>query len=81
MNLNEIKQIVHEEIDIRKDEKQRLNESMSRKDFIMMAQEIRKASPQHRAVLTAFAIVLGKNQNPQFDVERFKDAVNKPGKL
>lgn len=81
MKLNEIKRIVREEIAVRNMVKQQLDEGMSRKDFIMMAQEIRKASPQHRAVLTAFAIVLGKNQNPQFDAERFKDAVNKPGKL
>ncbi|KKM18225.1 hypothetical protein LCGC14_1667870 [marine sediment metagenome] len=81
MKLNEIKRIVRQEIVARSKMKQQLHEGMSRKDFIMMAQEIRKASPKHRAVLTAFAIVLGKNQNPQFDVERFKDAVNKPGKL
>ena len=52
-----------------------INEAMTRKDFQLMAREIRKASPQHRAILTAFAIILGKNQNPRFDEKRFKDAV------
>jgi len=52
-----------------------INESMTKKDFILMAREIRKAAPQHRPILTAFAIVLGKNQNPNFDEERFKAAV------
>jgi len=65
MKLNELKEIVRGEI----------NEALTRKDFIMMAREIRKAAPQHHDVLTRFAIVLGKNQNPRFDAQRFRDAV------
>ena len=61
--------------ELREEIRGQINEAMTRKDFQMMAREIRKVSPQHRAVLTAFAIILGKNQNPRFDAERFKAAV------
>ncbi len=70
MKTNKLKQIIREEI---------LNEGMTRQDFKMMAREIRKASPQHQPILTAFAIIIGKNQNPNFDDARFKEAI-KSGK-
>ena len=60
---------------LREEIRGQINEVMTRKDFQMMAREIRKASSQHRAILTAFAIVIGKNQNPNFDAKRFKEAV------
>jgi len=65
MKLNELREEIRTQI----------NEAMTRKDFQMMAREIRKANPQYHDVLTAFAIVLGKNQNPRFDAEKFKEAV------
>jgi hypothetical protein len=52
-----------------------INEELTRKDFVLMAQEIRKAAPQHQDVLTRFAIVLAKTQNPRFDEERFRAAI------
>jgi len=52
-----------------------VNEELTKKDFILMAQEIRKAAPQYHDVLTRFAIVLGKAQNPRFDEARFRAAV------
>ena len=65
MNLKQLRGLIRES----------LNEELTKKDFILMAREIRKASPQYQDVLTRFAIIIGKNQNPRFDEDRFRAAI------
>lgn len=65
----EIREMVMEEL------KSYIKEELTKKDFIQMAREIRRASPEHHKVLTAFAIQLAKSQNPRFDEARFREAV------
>lgn len=68
-NRTEIQSLVREEL------KRHLTEELTKKDFITMAREIRRANPQYRDVLTNFAIQIAKTQNPRFDEQRFRDAV------
>jgi hypothetical protein len=69
MNRKRLREIIAEE------HQKYLFETLTKKDFIMMAREIRKVNPQYREVLTKFAIILGKSQNPQFKEDRFRQAV------
>ena len=89
MKLNEVKRIVREEVisglrnvvGTRQQQKQSLQENLSRKHFVAMAKLIRIASPGDREKLTRFAVAFFKAENPRFDETRFKDAIAKPGKL
>ena len=57
-----------------------LKEALTRKDFEMMAKEIRKTDRKHWDVLVRFSILLGTRENPNFDEDRFKQAVYGPSK-
>jgi hypothetical protein len=69
MRKSEIRTLVREEFNTY------LTETLAKRDFIEMAREIRQAPSQYRTVLMAFAIKLAKGQNPRFDEDRFKAAV------
>lgn len=71
MNLDKLRAIITEEITKR----QPLQEGMSKKDFIAMAQQIRASRASDRSVLIDFAIRLAKTQSIRFDEKRFRNAI------
>lgn len=73
MNLDKLRTIISEEI-IRKG-KQPIQEGLSKKDFIAMAQQIRASRASDRSVLTDFAVRFAKTQSIRFDEKRFRNAI------
>jgi hypothetical protein len=71
MNLDKLRKIISEEIIRRRP----LQEGLSKKDFIAMAQQIRASRASDRPVLIDFAIRFAKTQSIRFDEKRFRNAI------